>query len=358
MYFDYRNAKDDKTVLDLSRLIYLVGNKENFKLGKIIDEPGDKNRRIGNKCEIKLNIHKFVCEKESGNFSLFNRNQFKSIVTKNIEKMIKEEEVLRSVLLGLNDGAIVWVLVNRDYDTAQRDIALQELKVQDLDKYEDLLYYRIYVEAVFYEQPAEPKSLTEFPKYIETFNNEVRYLINKKLFTKADSWFNSIYNKYFKMSNSLKKQLTPELENKLLPMFKSLFLNKTLILKSIDRPDKKFKDYEDIITYIAEYKKCYKEKDEKYFKIVCREADAFIEVRNLEKARAAVAELIEMDKDHPEIKRLSNRLDSKKPKPVPKSLIYGFGRLSENEDNQYVWEKPRKTIDLSSKLFPGIINNC
>jgi hypothetical protein len=354
---DYKFTVDNKSGIDFTRVIPLVGTKEDLKLGKIIVQNGDSSRRVSEKCEVRLNIHKYVCDKESGLFTLFNKNKAKAIEGKKIEKMLKEEEVIRRVLLGMNDGEIVWILVDRDYDTQQREIAKQELKVSDLEAHEQLFYYRIFIEAVFFDQPPEPKLIRDFAKYIETYSNEVRYFYKKEQFKTSDSWFNSIYNKYFKMGNALKKQLTPEYEKLLLPLFKSLFLNKTLILKNSPKPDK-IKDFQDTITYVTEYRKLYPEKDDKYFKILCREANSYLELRNLEKFREVINELSEINNDHPEIAGLMKEYEMIKPKSKQKNIISGFGKLGLSADEvKLTWDKPRRDIDLSVGFFPGILNN-
>ena len=81
-------------------------------------------------------------------------------------------------------------------------------------KFDGKIYYRIYVEDVFFEKPPFPNSARELNKYVKEFNAEIKRLLSKVgkrksdkdnktlevfLYNMAESWCNEIINKIINM---------------------------------------------------------------------------------------------------------------------------------------------------------------
>jgi hypothetical protein len=322
-----------------------------IKFGKVIFDCQNSNRRVEEKCEVKFYLQKYLCLKEDLSLKIINKD-FKNNVKKTIEKMSIDEGVMRRCLLNLFDGQVVWFVVHKEIDPKQFNIGLKELKIKNEEEnmYEDYIYYKFFIESVIYPQPAEPKSLNLFDKYIKKFNDEIRYFISKENYTEGEKWANSIIAKFFTMNKELKKQLTETIRVKLQPELKSTILNKTYcIMKKLNENNKK-KDYEQIIQTIEkEYYKYFPEKDDKYIKITVRLAKCYLEVRDLDKCDKVLGELNLLINDDPFVVQMTKELaeikaeNNKKSKQKFSDFFKG-----ENSEDDYEWEI--STIHPEEKL--------
>lgn len=311
-------------------------SNQNFNMAKVIINTSDSNRRIEEKCEVKFFLQKYLCSSEDDSLKLFNKD-YKNILKKQIEKMKKEETTLRKCLLSLFDKQIVWVIINKDHDPAQFQTAMKDLKQTDASKFRNNIYCKIFIESVTYPQPAEPKSIHLYDRFMKNFQDEIRYFISIENFTDAISWCNKMTNCFFNMNKELKKQLTPEIRQKLLPEMKSIILNKTLAWMKKQNKETK-KDYEEVVNIINnEYYPNFSEKDEKYLKITLRLAKCYLELRDLEKCENVLKDLLlcsPEDENVLQLKREFDQIKNIKNINAKKKLFDYFGNLSSKDEFQ------------------------
>lgn len=344
-------SKDD---IDFSRIINIEGDKENIKLAKIVIQSKETSRRVEEKCDVKFYIQKYICSLEDKSFKHINKD-YKNIYKRSIEKIASHESILRKCLLTLYDEQCVWIIIHKDADPEQYKSVIRDLKIEDQSKIEEFLYYKIIIESIVFPQPAEPKSLHLYDKYIKKFQDEIRYFISKENYLEGEKWANSIINKFFNMNKQLKSQMTNELNKKLLPMMKSIVLNKTLCILKKPNVNNKHNDYNEIILTITKdyYKNFVGDKDDKYFKITLRLAHCYYELKNQELFESTLNELKQVnDKDENLIKMFKD-LDTwrNKSKTKQKKLIDYFKQTSYGlEENAYTWDTVRETLDLSSNI--------
>lgn len=361
----------NKSEIDFTKLIVIEKAKDetgDLLLGKIIVESKDSNRRVEEKCEVKYNIQKYLCLKSDGSLNIINKD-YKSIFKKKIDKMDLNEKTTRWCLLNLSDDQTAWFVIHKIKDDTQYKLACKSLKLDDntTSDYEDFLYYKISVNSVTFDQPAEPKAIQNYENYIKKYVEEVRYHTTKENYSEALSWANAIISKYFNMSKELKKQLTDDLNKKFLPLMKIVFSNKSLCLWK--KPsNEKFKDYEQIINLVEkEYYKYYQnEKDDIYIKVTGRLAKSYLNMKDLEKCEKTLNELKLCAPDQEVVKDLEEKLiqyKSLNQQQQKRKIMNYFSSVNslknqENYDDDAIeWDYATENLDLSCKLDESIINS-
>jgi len=342
--------------LDFKNLIP-IDHPENFKLAKIIIDSISSNRRVEEKCEVRIMIQKYLCIKEDNNLKIYNKD-YKNISCRQIEKMNLEEGIIRKCLLTMYDGEKVWFVVHKDYDNHQYQIAIRDLKVQDSNIYSDFLYYLIRIDSIIYPQPAEPKSIHTYDKFIKKYQEEIRYLISKDLYATAISWSNAISNKFFKMGNELKKQMTDQIKKKLLSEMKSILLNKTLAL--IKKPGKENKkDYEEVIKLITKEYYVYfpSDRDDKYIKITARLAKCYLELKDFDLCQTTLNELLKFSNDET-LLQIQKSLDVSRRQLNVKSkkTLIDFFYANISQDDKHTWDTADEIADIQANLDQSVIN--
>jgi hypothetical protein len=343
--------------INLDNFLTIDGSQENLKFSKLIISSKNSNRRVEEKSEVKLLLRKYLCLKDDLSLRIFNKD-YKNITKRNIDKMTIEEGVIRKCLLELYDKQIAIFRVHKDFDLHQFKRAKVELKIDDMNVYEDYMYYHMLVESVVYPQPNEPKSIHSYDRYIKKFQDEIRYFISIENYTDAISWSNSIIQKFFNMSKELKKQMTEEIKKKLSPEMKSVYLNKTLAL--LKKPGKDTnKDYEETIKTTKEYFSFFPEKDEKFLKISKRLAKTYLFMKDIENAERVIEEIEKIQKDE-DIKVLSNELQMTKTQIQNKKKPNFLRALKLDskylEDESYIWQEAVTEVDLSSNYELAVLN--
>jgi hypothetical protein len=341
-----------------------VDNHNFLKIGKVIVDSKDSNRRIEEMSEVKMFLRKYLCLKEDKSMRIFNKD-YKNICKKKIDKMSAEEVVLRKCLLNSFDKQVVLFVIHKDTDPHQLRRAKTDLKIEDMSLYEDYLYYQIIIESVIYPQPAEPKQIQQYEKFIKKYQDEIRYLISVENYTDAISWCNSICSKFFTMNKEIKKQMTEDVRKKLQPELKSVILNKTMAyMKKQNKDNTSGKDYEDVIKVIKEYYSLFPEKDEKYVKITKRLIKCYLEIKDLEMAENVIKDLSELSKGDDEIKSLENQLlaiRGQQNKKNKKNILEMFKSPNEDEydSEAFIWDhavEDFSEIDLNGNLDFSVAN--
>ena len=178
-------------------------------------------------------------------------------------------------------------------------------------KFDGKIYYRIYVEDVFFEKPPFPNTARELNKYVKEFNVEIKRILSKVgkrkndkdnknlevfLYNMAESWCNEIISKIINMGKGklknefLSKKFEKErqsIENEMKkPILNLMYIyskkmenNPEIIRQSI-----KLVEY----TYYKRYKGQY---DQSYLKITGRYIICLIKTNDFSKAKKIIEEV-------------------------------------------------------------------
>jgi hypothetical protein len=348
------NTSERLDEIDFNKIIPIKGEKPKFHIGKVILEASNSSRRVELKSEVKFFLQKYISQE--GTLRLFS-NDYKNIVKKNIEKMNQDEAILRQCLLSLEDNQTVWMVIDKSIDEFQWNKAKAQMKLEtDPDPY---IYYKIKIVSIYFQQPAEPKDIDNYSRYVIKFRDEIKYLISKENYLEADKWANSAISRFFTPSKEI-KTLFEKNENKkkiILNEFKSIMLNKTLALMKIDRPDKK-KDNESIIKVAKEYKKYFQIIDKYYVKMSLREIKCYLTLKNIEMAEQTLKEIENSITDE-DIKLEYNNMNNQLIQSKNNSKNLGF-RFKFNKKSpatyDYGWDMATKEVDIKRPYDIGILN--
>ena len=189
---------------------------------------------------------------------------------------------------------------------------------------EEKLYYRIYIEDVFLEKPPFPNKAKELEGYVQSFNSEIRRLLQKeekkekakREYNIAESWCNEVISKIF---NMCKGKLKNEYESdKFKPYRKSIEEEMKKPLLNLMYIYSKKMDYDPQIAHQAiklveekYYKKFKGQFDESFLKITGRYINCLIKVNDFSKAKLVIDV---MKKKCSELKALDYLLKELEPK--------------------------------------------
>lgn len=273
--------------------------KENGKdIYKIILKKNDSQKRVGQLSEVRFYVQKYLYNKEKKEFLLGNKD-YKNPLKKKIDKMTSEEAILRKCLLQLFDGHVVLFLIDKTLDEVNFERCLKDQKVpkEEIEHYENILYYRVGIDIILNPHPKEPTKVSEFIGFTNKFYEEIKYLIIKENYSDAESWCNAIISKVFTMKKSLKKDFdepkNAKIKKEVMKIMKKIVLNKAFCIDK--KPgDMKTSRFERGVKCVEnDYYKNYpnEKNDESYMKITGRLCNFYIKMRQFENAEKAINDI-------------------------------------------------------------------
>ena len=244
-------------------------------------------------------------------------------------------------------------------------------------KFDGKIYYRIYVEDVFFEKPPFPNSARELNKYVKEFNAEIKRLLSKVgkrksdkdnktlevfLYNMAESWCNEIINKIINMGKGklkneyLSKKFEKErqsIENEM----KKPILNLMLIYsKRAENNAKIIRQGIDLVenTYYKRFKGQY---DQSFVKITGRYIMFLIKTNDFSKAKKVLEELKAKCKNVKEadelIKDLEPRLETAEKKKKNENILISKAKIKAGADDtkpDYDWQQGQNEDELNEAL--------
>jgi hypothetical protein len=244
-------------------------------------------------------------------------------------------------------------------------------------KFDGKIYYRIYVEDVFFEKPPFPNTARELNKYVKEFNVEIKRILSKVgkrkndkdnknlevfLYNMAESWCNEIISKIINMGKgklkneflskkfekerqSIENEMKKPLLNLMLIYSKKAENNAQIIRQGINLVEN---------TYYKRFKGQY---DLSYVKITGRYIMFLIKTNDFSKAKKVIEELKNKCKDVKEadelLKDLEPRLEVAEKKKKNENILISKGKIKAASDDtkpDYDWQQGQNEDELNEAL--------
>ena len=414
-------------------------DKFNFKKYNIIN-PTSTTKRVGNSCTVRYYSQSYLYDEISQKFEQCDKN-YKNIKKDKISNMSQEKRWIRYCLLLMQEEEQSLFEISEDilenFYKEQVDKLIQDKKRQkekelkeierekikekkakeieelkkkgeyqegvipstspqqpeekqkiEIDmnivnnvpnnyKFDGKIYYRIYVEDVFFEKPPFPNTARELNKYVKEFNVEIKRILSKVgkrkndkdnknlevfLYNMAESWCNEIISKIINMGKgklkneflskkfekerqSIENEMKKPLLNLMLIYSKKAENNAQIIRQGINLVEN---------TYYKRFKGQY---DLSYVKITGRYIMFLIKTNDFSKAKKVIEELKNKCKDVKEadelLKDLEPRLELAEKKKKNENILISKGKIKAASDDtkpDYDWQQGQNEDELNEAL--------